>query len=264
MPEIKPGDDPNKVLKAYADAAVAHFKAEAVYTVKPGQGWDRIARDAMRKSGDDASNEGKVETLSDQIAKMNGLSGRLDKSHILQPGQQVQIRDVAWIQQQAEKAVADFQKKITDAAKPSGTDASNAGPAPDLYGGQRNGEGVITAPAPAAGADTHAVPPAGAPAAGADSHAAASPTPAGTDNAQARAAAAAANPSVPVTAGSDAPPGSVAPTPAGDPAALAAQADDARKKAAQVQPTSGATTADSSTGSNPPDIYGNLNPTPLS
>ncbi len=152
LPQFKAGDDPAKVAADFQKAAIAHFQAAAVYTVKPGQGWDRIARDTLRKSGDPAAtNEGQTEQFSDAIAKMNGLSGRLDKSHVLQPNEQVRVRDDAWIQAQVDHAMKIMQAKMTDAAKAGGATPPPDGAAgPDLYGGQRNGEGDITPPAGAA------------------------------------------------------------------------------------------------------------------
>jgi LysM repeat protein len=156
LPDIKPGDDPAKIAGDFQKAAIAHFAADAVYTVKPGQGWDRVARDTMRKTGEDISNEGKVEQLSDQIAKLNGLSGRLDKSHVLQPGQQVRVRDDAWIKTQVESAMGALAKKVTDAATPGTATAPANTETPDLFSPSRSGEGDVTNPnatAPAAKPD---------------------------------------------------------------------------------------------------------------
>jgi hypothetical protein len=63
------------------------------YTVKPGQGFDRIARDLIRhKDGVQNPSERDVVELSDRIAKMNGLNGRTDeRARRLQAGSTIEI-----------------------------------------------------------------------------------------------------------------------------------------------------------------------------
>jgi len=143
MPEFKAGDDMTKIAQDYQKAALDHFTASAIYTVKPGQGWDRVARDTMRKSGE-GTDERAVLALSDSVAKLNGLSGRLDGSKVLHPGDQVQVRDAAWIKAQVDDAMAKFNKQVTDKTAAAAANTSDAPAGTDLYSGARNGEGDVT------------------------------------------------------------------------------------------------------------------------
>ena len=289
MPTLKPGDDPKKAADDYQKAALEHFSAAAKYTVQPGQGWDRIARDTLRRSGQDASNEHAVENYSDQIAKLNGASGRLDKATVLHPNDVVKLHDDAWVKAQVDAAMTDFNKKITDApATPGGTPAAAAGDPADLFSGARSGEGDV-APAPGtaaaaappggdAAAATGAARPAGSAAAppGGDAATAAAANPAGSAAAppgDAAAAAAASNP-----AGSAAaPPGDAAaaapPAAAQTPEQIEAAANAKRAKAAVPAPAVGApapataasppppgqSTSAGSTDNGLPSIYGTPN-----
>jgi len=88
----------------------AHMQHEAHYTVKKGQGFDRIARDVIRTHSDDGSykDEHKVQQLSNTIARLNGRNNRLDKTPMLHPGQQVQLHDQAWVEQQIQESLRAF------------------------------------------------------------------------------------------------------------------------------------------------------------
>ncbi|MBU6453883.1 MAG: hypothetical protein KGS72_19040 [Cyanobacteria bacterium REEB67] len=271
MPELKAGDDPKKVAADFQKAAMEHFTALSRYTVQPGQGWDRIARDAMRKTGQDISSEANVEKLSDQLAKLNGAGGRLDRSLMLHPNDVVKLHDDAWVKAQVEQAMTEFNKKVTDATGPSGAAAAPGSDTPDLYSGDRNGEGDITPPAaPPAGKDQ---PAAAAPPAGKDQPAAAAP-PAGQD--QPAAAAPPAGKDQPAAAAAPPPPGAdqavIAPpgsdtSAAKTPAQIEAEADAKRRAAAAAKaptpaPTAAAAppapgTAQASGNDGLPNIYGN-------
>lgn len=254
MPEFKAGDDMTKVAADFQKAALDHFTASAIYTVKPGQGWDRIARDTMRKSGEDIA-ERNVVAMSDAVAKMNGMSGRLDGSKVLHPGDQVRVRDDAWIKAQVEAAMAQFQQKVTDATKTGATTAPEAATGPDLYNGARNGEGDVTAAptaqttgdAAAAGRTTTAPANGDAAAAGATTTA-----PANGDAAAAGRTTTAPTTGDASTLTTPAAPGAVDSTAAGAGTLTPEQqaAADAEKKRREGQTGSTATTVET------PDIYG--------
>lgn len=79
IPEYKLDGDLVKAREELAKSAGEHFQARAIYTVRPGQGWDRIARDVLRQEKDGShTNESLVVALSDHVAKGNGWEGRLD------------------------------------------------------------------------------------------------------------------------------------------------------------------------------------------
>jgi hypothetical protein len=141
MPELKPGDDVTKARDAYAKQVADYLTAKSSYTVQPGQGWDRIARDVLRKQGDGShTNERNVVGLSDQISKLNGWNGRLDPNKMLHPDQVVRVRDDAWVKSQAEAALKKFDDSVKEMQKKA---ADTDKPPVDLYGGERNGEGVV-------------------------------------------------------------------------------------------------------------------------
>jgi hypothetical protein len=78
-PDIKIDGDIAQQRADFSKQVSDYLQAKASYTPTPGQGWDRIARDVMRRAGNnDFRDEVKVETLSDQIAKLNGTQGRND------------------------------------------------------------------------------------------------------------------------------------------------------------------------------------------
>jgi len=118
----KPQPKKEELLDPYKDEELArqraefqqqletHVRHEAQYTVKKGQGFDRIARDVIRTHSDDGSykDEHKVIQLSNSIAKLNGRHNRLDKTPVLHPGQQLQIFDDAWMEQQIQERLKAF------------------------------------------------------------------------------------------------------------------------------------------------------------
>jgi hypothetical protein len=93
-----------------------HIDQEAHYTVKPGQGFDRIARDVIRTHSDNDlyKNEVYVEQYSDKIAKMNGRHGRLDMKPVLHPGDSLRVFDDKWVSDQIDQRM----RKYDDSVKP--------------------------------------------------------------------------------------------------------------------------------------------------
>lgn len=91
-------------MKADFEAQIKEiYGSSAKYTVKAGQGFDRIARDWMRRASGqqqqpEAGRDGVV-AFSDQIAKLNGWNSRLDMSKMLQPEQVIRVRDDNWIKE---------------------------------------------------------------------------------------------------------------------------------------------------------------------
>lgn len=81
----------------------------AHYRVKPGQGFDRIARDVLRHdTGEQKPPERNVVHYSDEIARMNGWNGRLDTSRMLQKEQVIRVRSTDWVRQQVDFALKQF------------------------------------------------------------------------------------------------------------------------------------------------------------
>ncbi len=91
-----------------------HMNAEAHYTVRKGQGFDVIARDVIKTHSNDDSyrNPHKVVAFSDHIAKMNGRSGRLAKTPVLQPGEDLTVFDDKWVQAQIQQRMRMFDQSV--------------------------------------------------------------------------------------------------------------------------------------------------------
>jgi hypothetical protein len=155
IPEIKLDGDLVKAREELAKSAGEHFSARAIYTVRPGQGWDRIARDVLRQEKDGShTNESLVVALSDHVAKGNGWEGRLDPTKMLHPGDQVRVMTDEAVKARTEDILKQFDAKVEEmkkaaAAKP----AENGDPA--LFDGKRSGEGDV-APATDAAKDPKA------------------------------------------------------------------------------------------------------------
>ncbi len=158
IPEIKLDGDLVKAREELAKSAGEHFQARAIYTVRPGQGWDRIARDVLRQEKDGShTNESLVVALSDHVAKGNGWEGRLDPTKMLHPGDQVRVMTDEAVKARTEDILKQFDAKVEEmkkaaAAKP----AENGDPA--LFNGTRSGEGDV-APATDATTDPKAAAP---------------------------------------------------------------------------------------------------------
>ncbi|CAN5369012.1 hypothetical protein BH11CYA1_BH11CYA1_30410 [soil metagenome] len=150
IPEIKLDGDMVKARADLAKNAAEHFQARAIYTVRPGQGWDRIARDVLRQEKDGShTNEGLVVALSDHVAKGNGWEGRLDPTKMLHPGDQVRVMTDEAVKARTEEILKQFDAKVAEmqkAAAPKTTDNGD----PALFDGKRSGETDVVDPAKAA------------------------------------------------------------------------------------------------------------------
>jgi len=73
------------------------IEASMNYSVKPGQGYDRIARDVLTQQNGYKPQESSVVQFSSDIARLNGTTrAQYDKERNLQPGQSVRIHDDEW------------------------------------------------------------------------------------------------------------------------------------------------------------------------
>jgi hypothetical protein len=92
-----------------------HINAEAHYTVKPGQGFDVIARDVIKAHSHDESYKSpqRIVALSDKIAKMNGRTGRLAKDPVLQPGEDLTVFDDTWVKAQIQQRMRVFDQSFS-------------------------------------------------------------------------------------------------------------------------------------------------------
>lgn len=76
----------------------AAIEASMNYSVKPGQGFDRIARDVLTQQNGQKPQESSIVQFSTEIAQRNGYLSReeYDKQRNLKPGQSVRIHDDEW------------------------------------------------------------------------------------------------------------------------------------------------------------------------
>lgn len=169
MPEVKAGEDVTKVREEFAKKVEEHFKARSEYTVRPGQGWDRIARDVLRQEKDGShTNERNVVGLSDHIARGNGWDGRLDPNKMLHPGDKVRVISDEGIKTRSEEMMKAFDNKVAEVNKAAELEKEAAAKKaadgnPSLFDGKRSGEGTVDAPVDttkAAPVDTTTVAPA--------------------------------------------------------------------------------------------------------
>ncbi len=150
MPEIKLDGDLAKTREAFAKSAADHFQARAIYTVRPGQGWDRIARDVLRQEKDGShTNESLVVALSDHVAKGNGWEGRLDPTKMLHPGDQVRVMTPEAVKARTEDMLKQFDAKVAEMQKAAAAKPADNGD-PALFDGKRSGEGDVVDPKAAA------------------------------------------------------------------------------------------------------------------
>jgi hypothetical protein len=158
MPEIKLDGDLAKTREAFAKSAAEHYQARSMYTVRPGQGWDRIARDVLRQEKDGShTNESLVVALSDHVAKGNGWEGRLDPTKMLHPGDQVRVMTDEAVKARTEEMLKQFDAKVEEMKKAAAAKPADNGD-PALFDGKRSGEGDV-APATDAARDPKAVAP---------------------------------------------------------------------------------------------------------
>jgi hypothetical protein len=150
IPEIKLDGDLVKAREELAKSASEHFQARAIYTVRPGQGWDRIARDVLRQEKDGShANESLVVALSDHVAKGNGWEGRLDPTKMLHPGDQVRVMTDEAVKARTEEILKQFDAKVEEMKKAAAAKPADNGD-PALFDGKRSGEGDVVDPAAAA------------------------------------------------------------------------------------------------------------------
>ncbi|MBP9090732.1 hypothetical protein KBI23_06845 [bacterium] len=150
IPEIKLDGDLVKAREELAKSASEHFQARAIYTVRPGQGWDRIARDVLRQEKDGShANESLVVALSDHVAKGNGWEGRLDPTKMLHPGDQVRVMTDEAVKARTEDILKQFDAKVEEMKKAAAAKPADNGD-PALFDGKRSGEGDVVDPAAAA------------------------------------------------------------------------------------------------------------------
>lgn len=158
IPEIKLDGDLAKQREELSKSAAEHFQARAIYTVRPGQGWDRIARDVLRQEKDGShTNESLVVALSDHVAKGNGWEGRLDPTKMLHPGDQVRVMTDEAVKARTEEILKQFDAKVAEMQKAAAAKPADNGD-PALFDGKRSGEGDIVDPAAAATKDPAATP----------------------------------------------------------------------------------------------------------
>lgn len=150
MPEIKLDGDLAKTREAFAKSAEEHFQARSIYTVRPGQGWDRIARDVLRQEKDGShTNESLVVALSDHVAKGNGWEGRLDPTKMLHPGDKVRVMTEEAVKARTEEMLKQFDAKVEEMKKAAAAKPADNGD-PALFDGKRSGEGDVVDPKAAA------------------------------------------------------------------------------------------------------------------
>ncbi|MDP3510602.1 MAG: hypothetical protein Q8T09_21735 [Candidatus Melainabacteria bacterium] len=149
IPEIKLDGDLVKAREELAKSASEHFQARAIYTVRPGQGWDRIARDVLRQEKDGShANESLVVALSDHVAKGNGWEGRLDPTKMLHPGDQVRVMTDEAVKARTEDILKQFDAKVEEMKKAAAAKPADNGD-PALFDDKRSGGGDIAPPAAA-------------------------------------------------------------------------------------------------------------------
>lgn len=85
------------------------IEESAHHTVKPGEGFDRIARGTLRKENGQTPSERDVVDFSTDIAALNGFDRDTydPKVRSIHPGQRIQVRDHAW---QASKQLESYER----------------------------------------------------------------------------------------------------------------------------------------------------------
>ncbi|HEY9783808.1 MAG TPA: hypothetical protein V6D17_00305 [Candidatus Obscuribacterales bacterium] len=107
-----------EMRKSFENQVNSIANEAAIYVVKPGQGFDRVARDVLRAdTGLKQPPERQVVRYSDEIAKMNGWTGRLDTSKMLQKHQPIRVRSAEWVKSQVDLALAQFDAKYAPKEK---------------------------------------------------------------------------------------------------------------------------------------------------
>ncbi len=101
-----------QMLSADKDAIQAHSH----YSVRPGQGFDKIARDVISSEQGTTPADGDVVNYSRSIAAMNGYDRDTydPKVRSLQPGQSIQVHDSDWQLQQLLNSIGDVDEYVND------------------------------------------------------------------------------------------------------------------------------------------------------
>ncbi|MBP6351440.1 MAG: hypothetical protein KA392_17955 [Candidatus Obscuribacter sp.] len=125
-----------KTREAYAQELAKTYQERTMRKVEAGDGWDRIARRELRASGQDASEQNVVK-YSEEIAKLNGRTGRLDTDNILKRDQPpVRVHTDEWAQEQVKAKLDEFDKEV---AKRKAAAAAAAAPPVDNFNDRRSG-----------------------------------------------------------------------------------------------------------------------------
>jgi hypothetical protein len=149
-PDIKIDGDIAQQRADFSKQVSDYLQAKASYTPTPGQGWDRIARDVMRRAGnDDFKDEVKVETLSDQIAKLNGTQGRNDMNGRPRLGAPVRIMSDDDVKAASDALLKRFDAQVEALKAAKAPDAAKDDP--NIFDPKRNE--IPAADAGKAGAD---------------------------------------------------------------------------------------------------------------
>lgn len=147
IPEFKPDiseQDLAKTREAYAQELAKTYQERTMRKVEAGDGWDRIARRELRANGQDASEQNVVK-YSEEIAKLNGRTGRLDTDNILKRDQPpVRVHTDEWAQEQVKAKLDEFDKEV---AKRKAAAAAAAAPPVDNFNDRRSGGPEVANPA---------------------------------------------------------------------------------------------------------------------
>lgn len=133
-----------KTREAYAQELAKTYQERTMRKVEAGDGWDRIARRELRTSGQDASEQNVVK-YSEEIAKLNGRTGRLDTDNILKRDQPpVRVHTDEWAQEQVKAKLDEFDKEV---ARRKAAAAAAAAPPVDNFKDGRSGGTDVKPPA---------------------------------------------------------------------------------------------------------------------
>lgn len=108
-------EDLQKAVQMQRDAK-AQIEAASKYTVKPGQGFDRIARDVLTTENGASPQEASVVEYSSQIAGLNGYNRESYDPRVrsLQPGDVVKVHDDEWKLNRHLDATIEVQQFLND------------------------------------------------------------------------------------------------------------------------------------------------------
>jgi hypothetical protein len=154
-----------KTREAYAQELAKTYQERTMRKVEAGDGWDRIARRELRASGQDASEQNVVK-YSEEIAKLNGRTGRLDTDNILKRDQPpVRVHTDEWAQEQVKAKLDEFDKEV---ARRKAAAAAAAAPPVDNFNDRRSGGTDVKPPVEPAAKPAGEIPKPGGPQAAVD------------------------------------------------------------------------------------------------